>query len=187
MNDYLTVDRSISQNGTAHFIEKDYNMALSGFLKIRDIAGESKRADHEDEIDVHGMQWGIRQGKSARVGRGRSRSRAKVDSLVVTKFTDAASPYLALASMQGKSFPEIILSVRKDSGEAHLDYLVITMTNCSITAFAMDNDGSDADLLALTERVGIQFEKVKMIYTVQADDHSAGDEHEIEYDIAAGV
>ncbi|WP_375203066.1 hypothetical protein [Hyphococcus sp.] len=31
------------------------------------------------------------------------------------------------------------------------------------------------------------FEKVKVIYTMQADDHSAGDEHEVEYDVAASA
>jgi len=30
-------------------------------------------------------------------------------------------------------------------------------------------------------------EQIRLLYIIQADDHSAGDEHEIEYDIAAGV
>ena len=133
------------------------------------------------------MHWAIREGKAAKKGRGRTRSRAKVDSLVLTKFTDASSPYLALSSMQGRSLPEAVLAVRKDSGEAHLDYLIITMTNVAIVGFEMDNDGSDAAGNQITERVSLAFEKVSMKYTVQADDHSAGDEHEIEFDIAAGV
>ena len=39
----------------------------------------------------------------------------------------------------------------------------------------------------IEEQFGLAFENVKVKYTVQADDHSAGDEHEIEYDIAQGV
>ncbi len=31
------------------------------------------------------------------------------------------------------------------------------------------------------------FTKIKLLYTVQADDHSSSDEHEIEYDVSAGA
>ena len=107
-------------------------MPLTAYMKIPDIAGESQRADHEDEIDIHDVQWVIEQASVAQVGRGRSQSRARVDALICAKYYDASSPYLALACMQAKSFDEIVLMVRKDSGEAHLDYLTITMTNaCS--------------------------------------------------------
>ena len=106
---------------------------------------------------------------------------------MVHKFYDAASPYIALAAMQGKSFDEIVIHVRKDSGEAHLDYLRVTLTNCTLKAYDMFNDGQDDPLPLISERVGIKCEKINIRYIVQADDHSAGDEHEIEYDITAGV
>ena len=110
-------------------------MALTGYLLIPDIAGESQRVDHEEEIDVHSITWGISQGAAAQMGRGRSKGRADISTLKVNKYYDASSPYLALACMQGKSFDEIVLSVRKDSGEAHLDYLVITMTNVIVSDY----------------------------------------------------
>ena len=163
-------------------------MPITAFLKIPNIPGESRSADHEDEIDVHGVHWGVaRKNKAAKGGRGRARSRAVASPLEVHKFYDAASPYLALSTLQGKAFDEIVLSVRRDSGEAHLDYLVITMTNCTLKSYDMFNDGVDDPLLEISERVSITFEQVNIKYTVQADDHSAGDEHEIEYDVAAGV
>ncbi len=162
-------------------------MGLSGYLKIDDIDGESVRAGHEDEIDVHGVHWKIeRAGALARLA-GRSRARARVDSLTCFKRTDASSPYLALACLQGKSYPDAVLSLRKESGDASLDYLVITMENVMVAGFEMGNDGSDADDEQVTEQVAFRFENVTYKYTVQADDHSAGHEHEITYDIARGV
>ncbi len=161
-------------------------MTITAFLKIGDIAGESQRTGHEDEIDVHGISWGAEQDTAFARGRGRRRARSRVDHLVVRKFYDAASPYLMLSCMQGRSFDEITMSVRKDSGEAHLDYLVITMENVVIVDVEMnDEDAPNPD--QIEERVALSFEKVNVKYTVQADDHSAGDEHEIEYDIVAGV
>ncbi len=161
-------------------------MPLTAYLKIGDIAGESVVTGHEDEIDVHGLRWGAEQTAGSVRGRGRSRARARVDHLVVRKLYDAASPYLLLACMRGQSFDEMVLAVRKDSGDAHLDYLVITMTNVVVADVEM-SDQEEAESEEIEERVALSFESVNVKYTVQADDHSAGAEHEIEYDIAAGV
>lgn len=162
-------------------------MAISGYVKIDDIKGESKRAEHEDEIDVHSIKWSVAQQSSANLGSGRSRGRAQVSDITVRKFTDAASPYLALAVMKAKSIPEIVIMARKDSGDAHLDYLKITLTNAAVSGFQMlESEASDPEQM-VEEEVSFTAEKVKMVYTVQADDHSAGDEHEIEYDLVAGA
>ncbi len=162
-------------------------MALTGCLSIEDIQGESKRADHEDEIDVHGVHWEMSQSSSSARGSGRTQSRAQVSSLTCFKELDASSAYLALACMQGKSIPEAILMLRKDSGEAHLDYLTITMTNCVVSGYEMINDGTDDENQTVSEKLALSFESVVFKYVVQADDHSAGAEHEIAYDIVAGV
>ncbi|MFD1343680.1 Hcp family type VI secretion system effector [Litorisediminicola beolgyonensis] len=156
-------------------------------MKIGDIPGESQRVDHEEEIDIHDIQWNIEQGSAAQVGRGRARARAQVDAIYLKKFADAASVYLALACMQGKSFPDMVLSVRKDSGEAHLDYLTITMENVTISKYEVIGVGEEEGGQMIEECLGLVFENVIYKYIVQEDDHSAGDEHEITYDIAAGV
>ncbi len=162
-------------------------MPLTAYLKIDDIAGESQRVDHEDEIDIHDVKWNIEQGSAAQIGRGRSRARAQVDALFLRKFMDASSVYLALACMQGKSFPEMTLCVRKDSGEAHLDYLVVTMENVTISKYEVIGVGEIEGGQIIEEILGLVFENVTYKYVVQEEDHSAGDEHEITYDIAAGV
>lgn len=160
-------------------------MALTGYLLVPDIAGESVRAEHEDEIDVHSMNWNVSQASTAQTGKGRSQARAIVGALTCSKYYDASSPYLALAAMQGKSFDEIVLSIRKDSGEAHLDYKVVTMKNVTISDYTVLPTPEES--MVIEETVSFTFEEIAIKYTVQADDHSAGDEHEIEYDVASGV
>ena len=161
-------------------------MPLTAYMKIPDIDGESQRAEHEDEIDIHDIRWGVEQSAVAQIGSGRTRSRAQVSAVTVAKFYDASSPYLALAAMQGKSFKEIVISVRKDSGDAHLDYLTITLKNVIVSSYQISGASAPVDDL-LQEDVGLSFENINVKYTVQAEDHSSGDEHEIEYDIAKGV
>lgn len=163
-------------------------MAFTGYLKIEGIDGESKRADHEGEIDCFGVEWSVAQSSSAATGSGRTRGRAKINDFTFHKWMDAASPYLALACMQGKAFEEIVFMARKDSGEAHLDYLVVTLKKCIITSYQMaqsseEEEGSDM----VKEAVAVSFEEITYKYVVQADDHSAGDEHEVEYNVVAAA
>ena len=158
-------------------------MPVTGFLKIPDVKGESATKGHEDEIAINGLSWGL--GRAGLGGSGRARSRAEVDNLTVLKFYDAASPFLARAVHQGRGFDEIVITLRKDSGEAHLDYLQVTLTNCTIADYRMANGGTDDPLTDISEAVEIGFEAIAIRYIVQADDLSAGAEHEVEFDIEA--
>ncbi|WP_299851584.1 type VI secretion system tube protein Hcp [uncultured Roseovarius sp.] len=162
-------------------------MPIKGFLTIPNIPGESKDANHPDAIDVHGLEWGVtRKVKGARAGR--PKGRAMVSPLEVHKFYDAASPYLALAVMQGKAFDQIVLKVHHaTSGRSHLDYLKITMTNCTLKTYHMFNDGQDDPLEVISERVEISFENIGILYIETDGNNNAGTEHEIEFDITAGV
>ena len=160
-------------------------MPITGFLDVPDIAGESKTTGHKDEIDISGLRWGV--SSAGPDASARRRMRANVRDLTVLKTYDAASPHLALATLRGQAFDEIVLTVRKDSGDGHLDYLTITLTNCVLTDYQMENGRKDDPSEVIGETVDISFEKIRTVYTVQAADHSAGDEHEVEFDIAAGV
>jgi type VI secretion system secreted protein Hcp len=154
-------------------------MPITGYLKIDDIPGESQRVDHEDEIDIHDMKWGLERTTSSPIGRGRVRARTDMKPLTLYKYYDAASPYLVRAVHKGQSFPEAVFYVRKDSGEAHLDYLVITMENVVVSSYEVASNREDMSDMQLEEQIELEFENITIKYTVQEADHSAGDVHEI--------
>ena len=159
-------------------------MAFTGYLKIEGIDGESKRADHEGEIDCYGVEFSASQMSSSSVGSGGTRGRATLSDFTFHKWMDASSPYLMLACSKGKSFSEIVFTVRKDSGDAHLDYLIITLTNCIISGYKMAQNAPEAGSSEMvSESIEISYEKLNFKYVVQSDDHSKGDEHEVEYDL----
>jgi type VI secretion system secreted protein Hcp len=160
-------------------------MPLAAFLKLPDIDGESKSAEHEDEIDLYDIAWQVTQEPETQIGSGRARARAVISPLYVYKWYDAASPYIALAAMQGKTIDEAVITLRKDSGDAHLDYLRITLTNALVSHYEILGEFEESH--TPNERVGLAFERIKVLYIVQAEDHSEGDEHEIEYDLASGI
>ncbi len=159
--------------------------ALTGFLKIPDIPGESKAADHEGEIDIHGISWGVKTSATTVDGE-RGRGRAEASDITLLKSTDAASVHLFLAAAQGRFIPEITFTATRqnDSGKPQV-YLEITLSDCHVTSFEVM--GLDTPNELATEQVSLSYEKIRIHYTVQADDHSAGDEHEIEFDLAGGV
>jgi type VI secretion system secreted protein Hcp len=45
----------------------------------------------------------------------------------------------------------------------------------------------DEPIRRIPERVGVVFERIRVLYVETRDDQPAGDEHEIEYDVARGV
>jgi type VI secretion system secreted protein Hcp len=160
-------------------------MAVSGYMKIEEIPGESGRKDHEGEITISSLQWAATRPMVNTPGVGRSTGMASVSSLVVSKYYDKSSPYLAQAVLLATAFPEIVVTLRKDSGETHLDYLTITLTDCMVESYNFSG-AADVETPPM-ESISIVFNAMKILYIEQASDHSAGGEHEFEYDMVAGA
>lgn len=151
------------------------------FLKIPDIDGESLRAGYEGAIDVVSISIGVERTASG----GRTGGSPEFEPLTVTKYVDKASPYLMLACARGEFFDKIDLLVTKDSGGDRLfEYMAITLED--VRVIAVDIEGTPGEG-GPTETVSLTYGKITFKYVEQAEDHSAGDEHEITYDIAAGV
>ncbi|MCH7705683.1 MAG: type VI secretion system tube protein Hcp, partial [Chloroflexi bacterium] len=62
----------------------------------------------------------------------------------LTKFIDKASPKLYQFLANGKTIPEIQLTVRNEAeGQARTEYLVIVMTNVMVTSVNAGGGGGD--------------------------------------------
>lgn len=158
-------------------------MTLTAFLKIDDIPGESVTANHEAEIEIHGLRWGVERNDQG--GGGRGRARAKVDPLKLHKYYDAASPYLAKDCFRGKTHREMVLTVRRNTGQEPLDYLTITMTNASIIDVVLTNN--DDDDAQIHEIVTITAQEIHKTY-VQTDVSGATTgEHSTKFELAKGT
>ena len=73
------------------------------------------------------------------------------------------------------------MTLRKDQGDAHSDYLTITMTNTLVENYQTSGGGGGNPVDSLT----LSFDTLKIKYIADADDLTAGDEHEVEYDTLA--
>ena len=161
---------------------------LSGTLNIDDnaIAGESKKADSDDEIDVFGVHWLVKQKDFSREGSGLTQGRAQVGSFTFNKYCDAGTPYLALSAMKGTTWPTVTFKAKKSSGDEIIDYLTVEMSNCIVSKFEMSHEGHQEDHDLIVEQVAVSFDKVKIVYTLQEEDGSKKDLDPVEYDVKAG-
>lgn len=156
-------------------------MAFSGYLKIESIPGESKRSDHENEIVVSSFSWGVSRSAFRNSGGQRESGLPEIQSIAITKDYDASSPYLSLSCINATNLEEVVLTLRKDQGDAHSDYLTITLTNTLVENYQVSGGGGGNPMDSLT----LSFDSIKILYLQDADDLTAGGEHEIEYDILA--
>src|SRR5262245_36505004 len=156
-------------------------MAVDMFLKLGDVKGESKDSKHKDDIDVLSWSWGMSNSGSAHVGSGAGAGKVNVQDVNISKYIDKSSPDLMLACCNGKHFPEAKLVVRK-AGETPLEYLVLTLNEVLITSVSTGGSGGED---RLTENVTLNFARVKVEYTEQADKGGEGAKPKMGWDIAA--
>ncbi len=102
--------------------------------------------------------------------------------MAISKDFDASSPYLALACLKAKNLGDVVLALRKDQGDAHSDFLIIAMTNTIVEDYNT-SAGGDRPM----DSFNLSFDSLKMKYLEDTDDLTAGNEHEVEYDILAAT
>jgi type VI secretion system secreted protein Hcp len=156
-------------------------MAVDMFLKLTGVQGESKDDKHKGELDILAWSWGMSNSGSAHVGGGAGAGKVNVQDVSITKYIDKASPDLFLACCDGKHFNEAKLTVRK-AGETPLEYLVITMNEVLITSVSTGGSGGED---RLTENVSLNFGRVKVEYTEQAEKGGEAAKPKMGWDIAA--
>ena len=153
--------------------------AIDMFLKIDGIDGESKDAVHKDEIDVLAWSWGAINTGSTGSGTGASSGATNLQDFSFTKFVDKSTPDLYSNTFNGEIIPEAKLTVRR-SGDKPLDFLVITFINVIVSSVST---GGSAGAEELTENVTLSFAKIKIEYTPQKSDGSAGTKNVKTWDI----
>ncbi|GAB2603329.1 Hcp family type VI secretion system effector [Pseudactinotalea suaedae] len=112
-------------------------MAIDGFLQIDDIPGESRREGHEDEIEIHGIEFGLAAAGVAgrRAMPGTATGRVELEPVRVAKHYDRSSPLLKQVLARSQRLEEAVISVRRTVEGETSDYLVVTLTEASVIGY----------------------------------------------------
>lgn len=157
-------------------------MAVDMFFKFsNDINGESKDDKHSKEIDVLAWSWGLSQSGNTHVSTGSGSGKVNVQNLSFTKWVDAASTPLILASCKGTHIKEAKLTVRK-AGDTPLEYIKITLNDVLVSSLQTGGSGGED---RLTENVTLNFGKFKVEYTAQDAKGGPGTTSTAAWDIPA--
>lgn len=135
-------------------------MNIDGFLKVPDIPGPSIRDGHEEEMEIHGVDFKMYgphdPGSLSRSGR------VLMEAIVFSKFYDMGSPFLKQALWQNKTFGEVKFSARRTIEGATSDYLVVTLTEASVMSYEMHPSLTEAN--KIEERVGFAYKSITFTY-----------------------
>jgi type VI secretion system secreted protein Hcp len=135
-------------------------MRLDGSLRIDAIPGESRRDGHEDEMEVHGVEFSMEapfdQNTMSR------RGRVSLSTITFTKHYDRGSPYLKKACFDNTLFEQVVFAARRTVEGETSDYLVVTLTDSSVVSYVV-RPSSDTDDL-LEERVAFAFGSIAFSY-----------------------
>ncbi|MFM0740602.1 type VI secretion system tube protein Hcp [Paraburkholderia xenovorans] len=131
------------------------------FIKINGIAGESRDANHQEEIDVLSWAWNVSQNSTMLSGSGGGAGKATVSDLSFIHEFDRASPNLAKFCFTGKHIDQAVLTMRKAGGVPH-EFSRITLYDVIITHVAPLVNSSTCH-----ESVRLSFSTMKHEYKVQ--------------------
>jgi type VI secretion system secreted protein Hcp len=156
-------------------------MAMDTFARIDGIKGESKDAQHKDEIEVLAWSWGVSQSGTMSHGGGSSAGKASFQDFTFTHHIDKASPLLLKACATGQHIKDATITVRK-AGKNPQEYLVIKMTDVLVTSVSL---GLAAESAVTGESVSLQFAKVDLEYKPQKADGTLEPGIHFKYDLKA--
>jgi type VI secretion system secreted protein Hcp len=156
-------------------------MALDTFARIDGIKGESKDAQHKDEIDVLSWAWGVSQSGTMAHGGGGGAGKATFQDLNFTHHIDKASPLLLKACATGQHIKDTTITVRK-AGKNPQDSLVIKMTDVLVSSVSL---GLAAESAVTFESVSLEFAKVDLEYKPQKPDGTIDAGLHFKYDLKA--
>lgn len=131
----------------------------TGFIK-----GESFVAEHLDEIEILGWDWGM-TGSTALGGAGAAVKTA-LSEIRVTKMTDRATTQIMSVMRSNEILKKVVLTVRKAGVTPPVDYLVITLQNGRLTKHTIGTKTEGAP--ELVEQLSIAFEEIEVAYAPQS-------------------
>jgi type VI secretion system secreted protein Hcp len=139
-------------------------MAMDMFIQIGDIKGESEDKVHKEKIDVLAWSWGMSNSGTTHVGGGGGSGKVNVQDLSFTKYIDSSTNVLVKSACDGTHHDKATLIVRKAGGKEPVEYLVIEMKECMVTAVTTGGSGGED---RLTENVTLNFAEFKLKYQPQ--------------------
>lgn len=156
--------------------------AKAGYIKIGDIKGESTDKAHKDWIEIQSFSHSVSAPASIRTSGGGGAVKATVRDFVITKDVDKASPLLMQAALNGQHIPLVEFELERTGADGRsTPYLKYELKDVIITNYR--TGGSSSGDVVPTESISLNFAEIKVTYTEQKADGSAGESVEAGWNV----
>ena len=143
----------------AHFLELSATprevAAAFMYLRLEGVAGESMDKDHKDWIDLFAASFVMSVDMNGQSGVRTFRG-THTQGFTFNKMKDKASAALKEAQVLGRIFPEVTLSIRKNTGGQE-EEMTVKLSNVRITSHSL-NTGADNNII---ESVSLTFTAIE--------------------------
>jgi type VI secretion system secreted protein Hcp len=128
------------------------------------IKGEVDSGSHKDWIQVLAWSWGLSNSGTTHMGggAGAGAGKANLQDISLTKFLDASTPALILASATGRYFDEVKIDIIKLCGQSKYTQYALTLNEVIISSVSSGGSGGQDKL---TENVSFNMRSVETMYT----------------------
>ena len=154
----------------------------SYFLKIEGIRGESQDRQHKEEIELQSFAWGnsiaYPQGDASETASGK----VTFQNFQFAAPASKAGPQLMLHCATGQPIKSAVMTGRKESGRAPLEYLKITLEDVLVASYF--SSGSSGDGGAPMDTISLKFGKIEVEHREFKADGSIGNTVKVSFDIA---
>lgn len=141
-------------------------MASDIYLKIAGVEGEAQAAGFENQIEILAFNWGAANPSTMNTtGSGLAAGRVEIQGFTINKRTDKSSARLFAACCKGEHFDNMVVSLRKATGEGGQGvFLTFTFNNVLVEHI---NWGASTGGDDVAESVSFAFAKVEIEYKMQ--------------------
>lgn len=159
-------------------------MAFDAYLKLDGVDGETVRSGFEKWIEIYSFSWGA-SNPTSHSGAGMAAGKVDISGFNVMKKTDSASPQIFMKCCQGSHFKTATMTLNKAGGEKAIQYLKYEFTELFVDSVQWSGASGGDD--TPTESVSFSFSSIKVTYTPQKADGSAGSPVVVGWDVKKNV
>ena len=131
------------------------------FVKFDGIDGEARDEEHLGWSEL--LSFDQAHSMPVDTSTGLSTGRAELEPILLSKTFDKASPKLAEAVLNGRTFPSVEIQLTGvDADGARVTYFVYELTDARIISYSA---GGSSGGSAPTEQISLNFAQIKVTYT----------------------
>lgn len=160
---------------------------MSIFLNYEGIKGESSDSNHKDWIDISDWKFDVKRAiTSATSTKGdRESSNAEIGDLILSKYTDSATPKIFIESCCGTGKNATLHLTKTGAGSGADVYMEINLKNALISQYSVA--GNDKSAKRPQELIGISFVDIEIKYTQYDEDGNAMSPVAVGFDTASNI